>query len=215
MSFPIVKPEDAIFSSLDDIHHYLSMYGCKACDLGFQPSLNGCCVSRGNPLSRRMIIGEAPGKYEDALSSPFTGPAGQLLDRILASVSWSDHDWYLTNIVLCRPIAPKGSGKENYTPKMEQRRRCRPYLDMQIKMIKPNIILTLGKPAAEAILGPVSSMGSIRGKSFLYQDIPVFPMLHPAAILHASSRPEKYELYREQTWEDIQKLRKIVDEENL
>lgn len=226
---PVIKPNEINFESIGDLHLALKEEGCRACSLGFQEGLNGCCVSRGNVTCKRMIVGEAPGKYEDASAVPFSGPAGQLLNQILASVGWSDEEWYITNVVLCRPIAPKGSGKENYTPRMEQRNRCRPYLEAQIRLISPLIIVPVGKPATEAILGVKGiRMGDYRGKAILHQwnpwpenvigstwNIWVFPMLHPAAILHAKSQPEKHQLYREQTWEDIQNLKKLVEEKKL
>jgi len=226
----ITNPSDREFEDLADLQLTLIDEGCRACSLGFQEGLNGCCVSRGNPLKRRMIIGEAPGRFEDAQSSTFVGPAGQLWDKIMESVGWSDKDWYITNVVLCRPIAPKGSGKENFTPRAEQRNKCYPYLNHQISFIRPKIIVTLGKPATETILGFKGiRIGDYRGRltwtevatihgrySPVEKFYPkVFPMLHPAAILHASSQPEKYELYRQQMWDDIRTLKKLVEEEKL
>jgi len=209
------------FISLEELRFTLHSEGCKMCSLGFQEGLSGCCVARGNPASKRMIIGEAPGKHEDSQSIPFVGPAGRFLDKIFSSVGFNiNTDFYLTNIILCRPIAEKGSGKENYTPRKEQRNRCKPYLDAQINFINPRIIITIGKPATETILGTTSiRMGDYRGK--LLTNIPgthgalVFPMLHPAAILHAQSQPNIYQLYREQTWQDIQILHAIIDKENI
>jgi uracil-DNA glycosylase family 4 len=227
---PIIKPDEINFESMGDLHQILLEEGCRACSLGFQEGLNGCCVSRGNYLTKRMIIGEAPGKYEDAQSEPFVGPAGQLLNKILDSVGFNhEEDFYITNVVLCRPIAAKGSGKENYTPRQEQRNKCRPYLEAQIRMISPLLIVPLGKPATEAILGVKGiRMGNYRGKAVMHKwnpwpenvigstwNIWVFPMLHPAAILHARSQPEKHRLYREQTWEDIQNLKKLIEEKGL
>ena len=227
---PITDPASQEFADIGDLRMTLTEEGCRACDLGFQEGLNGVCVARGLASSRRMIIGEAPGKHEDAQSEPFVGPAGQLLNKVLESVGFNpDTDFYVTNVVLCRPIAPKGSGKENYTPRMVQRRRCRPFLEQQIGLIQPRIIVTLGKPATEAILG-VSGirMGDYRGKmqrnvailqhseeGTLIGRPYVFPMLHPAAILHARSQPEKHQLYREQTWEDIKHLKQFIEENDL
>lgn len=221
---PITNPRHVEFQSIQDLKFRLHTGGCRACDLGFQENLNGCCVARGNPESKRMIVGEAPGKHEDAQSEPFVGPAGQLLDKILVSVDLNpDQDFYITNVVLCRPIAAKGSGKENFTPRIQQRNRCRPYLEQQIKLIRPRVIVPLGRPATEAILGLKNiKMGDFRGKEFTIpageftpEQIRVFPMLHPAAILHAQPQPEKHQLYREQTWEDVKRLKDILVEEEL
>lgn len=210
----------------------LTNTGCEACDLGFQPETNGCCVMRGSYSSEKMIVGEAPGKEEDSRRSPFTGPAGRLLDKIWASVGMETDHWYLTNVVLCRPYSPKGSGKENFTPKAEQRKKCRPYLDRQIELVQPKIIVTLGAVATAALVGARSvRMGDYRGRLLrdtargmdsncargcLYTGRPLlFPMLHPAAILHASREPKKQQDYKLKTWTDVQRLKQIIEEENI
>lgn len=200
-------------ASIEELKAGLHTKGCSRCNLAFQKGLIGCCVSRGDHTKQRMLVGEAPGRFEDATSEPFVGPAGQLLDKIFAAVGWdTNKDWYLTNIVLCRPIAEKGSGKENLTPKTSQRARCKPFLDRQIELIQPKIIVAIGGIATQALLkiGGLK-MGDYRGRLLDANGTKVFPMIHPAAILHAQSQPDKWQLYREQTWEDIQKLRQIVD----
>jgi len=178
-----------------------------------------------------MIIGEAPGKDEDSTRQPFTGPAGRLMDRIWASVGMDTNDWYLTNTVLCRPIAPREHHKQNLTPKVEQRQRCSPFLDQQIWLLRPRLIVTVGATATAAVMRQKSvRMGDYRGRKFLqefsvspkgrydpvnkfYAD--VFPMLHPAAILHAKRDPAKHLQYRQWMWDDIRKLKQIVTEEKL
>jgi uracil-DNA glycosylase len=222
---PILPSEDLPqFGSIREVHHTLHTRGCQRCDLGFQPGLNGCCVSRGTFNTNKMIVGEAPGKHEDAKGMPFTGPAGQLLDQIWASAGMNTNDWYITNMVHCRPIAEKGSGKENLTPKTTQLERCRPYVDEEIRLLKPKLIVTIGAIATANLLGVKHfKMGDYRGKLYDailggWSELPikVFPMIHPAAILHAKGNEEKYNLYRSQTWQDVQVLKKIVDslEEN-
>lgn len=220
------------FDSIGELNLVLKEDGCRRCDLGFQPNINGCCVSRGTSITTKMIIGEAPGKDEDSTRMPFTGPAGRLMDRIWASVDMDTNDWYLTNTVLCRPIAPSGHGKQNLTPKPEQRSRCRPFFDLQIALVQPRIIVTVGAVATAAILRkPSVRMGDYRGRAItnigiMIQDDDhpeqvtvgrplVFPMLHPAAILHAKRDPEKHALYRQQMWDDIQNLKRIIDAEGL
>jgi len=216
------------FKSINQLRAHLHLEGCKRCDLGFQPNINGCCVSKGPETTTKMIIGEAPGKNEDSTRLPFTGPAGKLLDDIWKAAGMDTKDWYITNVVLCRPVAEKGSGKENYTPRVEQRKQCRPHLDAQISLLKPKIIVTLGKPATEAILGLSGlRMGDVRGQlrggpsiaSFdsaeVVTDAPfIFPMIHPAAILH-NTGTKRYDIYRQQTWDDVRKLKSIIDERNI
>jgi len=214
---PIESRDEVEFVSTESLRLSLRTRGCRLCDLGFQPDINGCCVARGPDSAVKMIVGEAPGRDEDASREPFTGPAGKLLDKIWAAAGMNINEWYITNVVLCRPIAEKGSGRENYTPRVAQRRNCRPFLDAQIQLVKPKIIVALGKVAAQAILGPdiVPRIGDIRGQQFRENGSIVFPMLHPAAILHARSDPAKETLFKQQTWDDVRALKNIIEKEQI
>lgn len=232
MTQPVEKIEDIPqFASVGSLKRFLTINGCKMCSLGFQPEINGVCVSRGPETANKMIVGEAPGKEEDSSGKPFSGPAGHLMDEIWASVGMNTNDWYCTNINLCRPYMPRGSGKENYTPKVEQRKKCRVFLDKQIELIKPKIIVTLGAVATSAILNndkPIK-MGDYRGKliqnCFVKYDNNdgtvtlgrpfIFPILHPAAILHAKGNQELYDTYRQQMWDDIRSLKKVLEQEKI
>lgn len=230
---PALQLNDQIpdFNNVEDFKLWLTMKGCQRCDLGFQKDINGVCISRGS-AGPRMLIGESPGLVENNTRKSFTGPAGRLMDRIWASVGMSIDDWYLTNTILCRPIAPDGSGKQNLTPKMEQKRRCRPFLDLQIGLIKPRIIVTVGAIATAAILGKSSiRMGDYRGKLITDRAIMIadksdsgtmeigrpfiFPILHPAALLHAQRDPTKHQQYKQWMWDDIRKLKQILIEEKI
>ncbi|NPA23845.1 MAG: uracil-DNA glycosylase [Crenarchaeota archaeon] len=136
-----------------------------------------------------MIVGEAPGEKEDEQGRPFVGPAGQLLTRILNSLGVSREQVYITNIVKCRP-------PENRDPTPEEIRSCLPYLIRQIQIIKPKVIICLGRHSAREILklcglreSEVSQISKIRGKVFNVkfmgqQDIIVVPTYHPAAALY-------------------------------
>jgi len=217
MTQPVEKIEDIPeYSSVGSLRRHLTINGCKLCSLGFQPEINGVCVARGSESSNRMIIGEAPGKEEDSTATPFSGPAGRLMDEIWQSVGMNTNDWYITNTVLCRPYSPRGSGKENFTPKQDQRKKCSVYLSKQITLIKPKLIVTIGAVALEAITGLKGlKMGEWRGKLCNVSGVygaKVFPMIHPAAILHAKGNQPVYDMYRQQTWTDIKQLKKILDE---
>lgn len=204
------------FGSLENLKDILRNRGCHRCSLGFDPHVNGVCVSRGNPRAKVMIIAEAPGKVEDSLALPFTGPAGQLLDKILASVGIdSNKDCYLTNSVLCRPYAPKGSGRENYTPQKEQVDKCRPFLDQQIKLLDPKIILLLGKVAVDNVLPEFKerSMKQVRGRLLTENNRKYFIMYHPSYLLR-SQYTEKYQQLKEETWQDAKNLKKVIEEIN-
>jgi len=214
---PIVKDEEIPkFSSVEELKGTLTDRGCRRCTLGFQPGINGCCVSRGSTSSSMMIIGEAPGRDEDSTREPFTGPAGRLMDKIWESVGLNSNDFYITNVVKCRPIASKGSGKENFTPKVEQRKLCTKYILQEIKLLRPKIIIPLGATATSFVFSAHHVvMGAERGKLNRVLGMIgmpfVFPMYHPAAILHAQSKPELNKKYRQDTWTDIQQLKKMLD----
>ncbi len=210
----------------------LSKNGCTKCNLGLQPGLNGVCLPKGNYKSQFMIIGEAPGRHEDIQGKPFVGPAGQLLEKIWASVGMDLNDWFITNTVLCRPIAAKGSGKENFTPKKEQRANCSTHLKQQLYLVSPKIIVTLGLTATRAILGEgVKTMASVRGQIFnstVYKNMPllslgitpsgktpsyitiIVPMIHPAALLRGKGTPRHYQ-YRKQTYKDVKLVKSLYN----
>lgn len=214
MGLPIVDniPQ---FSSVEELRVKLHTDGCRRCDLGFQKEINGCCVSRGNNNAKIVIVGEAPGKIEDSTGRPFTGPAGLLLDKIMRAVDLdTNRDMYLTNVVHCRPYLPKGSGKENYTPKIEQQKRCKGYLEQELALINPKVIVLLGKVAVDNVLPELKKepMYALRGRRIIKGDTTYFIMYHPAAILHAEPTPDKQYEMKVQTWDDAQSLKKIIEE---
>ena len=197
---------------------HLQTFGCDGCDLGKQSLLNSPVVYRGNLLSKKMIIGEGPGKDEDEKGKPFVGPAGQLLDRIFAAAGWNTNtDWYLGNILKCRPIAPPGSYKQNKTPTVKQRKACKPYIEREIDCIQPHIVVLLGKTAAESLLDQVTNqpMYKIVGKTYRkerWPDTTFFVMYHPAAILHAKNDQNRYTELRKATWQHVLYLKEIIHE---
>jgi uracil-DNA glycosylase family 4 len=207
--------------SLKQLHSTLRLSGCDGCDLGLQSNLKGPVVGRGTPDKRRLILGEAPGLGEDIKGEPFCGPAGELLDKIFLSVGWdTNKDWYITNTILCRPIAPKGSGKQNLMPSVAQKAKCRPYLEHQLTLVPWRICVLIGKVAAAAIFPslkdtPMSKLAGSIHNSDKYKNITFFIMYHTAAMLHAQRDPEKYEEIRQVTWSNIKSLKSIVDELEL
>jgi len=203
----------------DHIADRLRNRGCNGCDLGSQPNFKGPVVFRGNPESGRMVIGEAPGLKEDELGLPFTGPAGELWDKIVSSVGWdSNKDLYITNVCKCRPVALPGSGKQNNTPLARHRKACMPYLRQEIAIIKPKIIVLLGASAVKAVLPEHQSetMAQLVGRVLYdekYPGIVFFVMYHPAFLLHSKKAgAEEYQRIRELMWTHIQQLKKIDEE---
>jgi DNA polymerase len=155
----------------------------------------------GDPAASWLLIGEGPGAEEDACGEPFVGPAGQLLDAMLAAIDLArGHDVYIANTVKCRPPS-------NRTPDAAEMAACRPYLERQIALVRPSLIVLLGRAAAHSVLGKDDTLASLRGKTFEYRDgerrIPVVVTYHPAYLLR--NLPDKAK-----AWEDLCRARALL-----
>jgi len=145
----------------------------------------------GNGNAEIMFVGEAPGKNEDEKGKPFVGKAGQLLDSALAATGLDRKDVYITNVVKCRP-------PRNRDPKEEEIKACSPYLDKQIEIIKPKVICTLGRFAAEYILSSygfeMEPISRIHGSVYTMPVamVKIVPMYHPAAIIYNPMLKEQF-----------------------
>lgn len=213
---PLITTEQiAQCSSVQDIGHLLK-YGCCRCSLGAQPGLKGPVLYRGNPLSRYILVGEGPGEHEDNQGVPFVGEAGILLDRIFSSVGLSTREqFYMTNVSLCRYIAPEGSGRKNLTPLRSHLEACRPFMQRQLELLDPKVVVLLGKTAVDSLMpSGRAPMGLLAGKWYDQPWAPngkVYVMYHPAALLHARVDEQKYSMLREQMWLHIRRLRNHID----
>ena len=162
--------------------------GCEGC---------GLCRRRkqavpgvGDREADWLFVGEGPGAEEDERGEPFVGQAGRLLDAMLASIGLQrGHDVYIANAVKCRP-------PNNRTPEADELAACFPYLRRQIELIKPRLIVALGRPAAQALLNQEVKISAARGRVFRYGDIPVVVTYHPAYLLR--NQPDKAK-----AWEDL------------
>ncbi|MGM0589332.1 MAG: uracil-DNA glycosylase [Bacteroidota bacterium] len=154
----------------------------------------------GNPHADLMVIGEAPGYHEDQQGEPFVGKAGQLLDKILSAINFDRPDVYIANILKHRP-------PNNRDPLTKERSKSLPFLQKQIELIDPKLILCLGRVAATTLLNRDQSLGSMRGKFHPYDNgkRELLVTYHPAALLR---NPQ----WKRPTWEDVQLLRKRYDE---
>jgi uracil-DNA glycosylase family 4 len=175
--------------TLDSLEVALRQFeGC-----GLKTTAKNLCFYRGSPTARTLIIGEAPGREEDLEGRPFIGPAGQMLDRMLAAIGLGEADVHITNVVYWRPPG-------NRTPTPEEVLTCRPFLDRQIELVAPDLIVTLGGPATKAILQVEEGIMRVRGKwreaSFGSRMIPVMPTLHPAYLLRTPAA-------KRQAWRDL------------
>lgn len=152
----------------------------------------------GDESADWLVIGEAPGADEDAQGEPFVGQAGRLLDAMLASIGLArGKKVYIGNVVKCRPPG-------NRTPEPEETTACFPYLRRQIELIRPKLIVALGKPAAETLLGAEVKVGAARGRLFDYRGIPLIVTYHPAYLLRNLSDKAK-------AWEDLCFARRTME----
>ena len=182
-------------TSLDDLK--LEAHNCHQCLLA--KTRNKVVFGKGAKNSNILIIGEAPGKEEDLTAEPFVGRAGKLLTEILLSIKLTRDDVYITNTVKCRP-------PENRNPSSDEIESCSSYLDQQINLISPKVIILLGKIAAERILNSSEPMASLRKKIYYYKDtkIPTLVFYHPAYLLRSPGEKKK-------VWEDILFMRENID----
>ncbi|PKM83971.1 MAG: uracil-DNA glycosylase [Firmicutes bacterium HGW-Firmicutes-13] len=164
---------------------------CRKCSLR-----KGCeqvVFGEGNPQARLMLVGEGPGREEDKLGRPFVGAAGKLLDKILESVNIRREEVYIANVVKCRP-------PYNRTPDQEEVKACYPYLQEQMSIIKPEIIICLGSLSAKTLIDPKAQITRIRGKWLEKDNIKIMPTFHPAALLRD---PQKKKF----VWQDFQQVK--------
>lgn len=174
---------------------------CQRCELG--ATRTNAVVGRGNEQADLMIVGEGPGQNEDETGLPFVGKAGQLLDKILASVNLTEKNVYICNIVKCRPPS-------NRTPTQDEMDACRPYLLEQIRMINPKIILLSGASAVRGLTGEKRGITKIRGEWIQWEGRLCMPVFHPAYLLRNPSREKGSPKWF--MWQDIQTVRAKLDE---
>ena len=154
----------------------------------------------GSPDAKLMFVGEAPGEEEDLQGEPFVGRAGQLLTKMILAMGLTREQVYIANIVKCRPDMPVGA-PGNRKPTKQEMETCVPYLRAQIEVIKPTVMVALGATAVEGLLGPVGTIGSLRGKFLEYRNTPLMPTYHPSYLLRNQSNTEKRKV-----WDDLLKV---------
>ncbi len=151
----------------------------------------------GNPNAELMFVGEAPGADEDKQGEPFVGRAGELLTKIINAMGLSRDNIYIANVLKCRPDMPPNT-PGNRPPTAEEMQRCLPYLREQIAIIKPRVIVALGKTAMTGLTGADEPMGAMRGRWFSFENIPLLATYHPSYLLRSGSNAEKRKV-----WEDM------------
>jgi DNA polymerase len=182
-------------AAFPEINDYQSLQeralGCSACRL--RSTCQQVVFGSGDPAAKIMFVGEGPGRDEDLQGEPFVGKAGQLLDKILAAADFHRPSVYICNVVKCRP-------PENRLPNPDEVKECSRFLEAQIRIIKPRIIMCLGSLASQAVIDPKARITQIRGRWFTRQGINMMATFHPAALLRNLS-------YKRPTWEDFKLVR--------
>jgi DNA polymerase len=176
---------------------------CTRCDL--HRSRTQVVFGQGDPHADLMFVGEAPGFHEDRQGLPFVGPSGQLLNRLLGDIGLRREDVYICNVVKSRP-------PRNRDPQPEEIAACRPWLDAQIRLVDPKVVVTLGNFAAKTLLETTTGITRLRGRTFPFQGRVLLPTFHPAAALHAEGRRSAGPSPLEAMEEDFQTLAKLLAE---
>ncbi len=176
-----------IFTSWTELSH--SVISCENCTL-----CNGrtnTVLERGSGAAKWMFIGEGPGEHEDLQGKPFVGASGQLLDKMIKAMQLNpDTDVYIANVIKCRP-------PHNRNPTKVEIEACSNYLFSQIELLAPNIIITLGRFAAQTILNTETAIGKLRNTIHIYNKIPVIVTYHPSYLLRTPSA-------KKEAWSDLQ-----------
>jgi DNA polymerase len=187
-------------ASLDDLHKALAAFdGC-----GLKATAKNLCFYRGAAQAPVMIVGEAPGRDEDIEGRPFVGRAGQLLDRMIAAAGWTETDVHITNVVYWRPPG-------NRPPTPQEAEICRPFLERQIELVTPRVLLLMGGAASKQILRTDEGILKIRGRwqtlEFGNLKVPVIATLHPAYLLRTP-------IAKRQAWRDILSVNEALKPQN-
>lgn len=200
-ALPAQKALNPTSHSLHDDHaNWLTLEqdvnACVACDL--HQTRSQVVFGVGNRQADCLIIGEAPGADEDRLGEPFVGPAGKLLNRMLFAIGLHREDVFITNMIKCRP-------SNNRDPQLDEITKCEPFLHRQVSLIKPKLIVALGRIAAHNVLKTDQSLASLRGKLSYFgtTKIPVIVTYHPAYLLRSPSEKRK-------SWQDLQTIQSLL-----
>jgi DNA polymerase len=184
----------AACASLADLEAALAAFdGC-----GLKETALSLCFADGNPAARLMLIGEAPGAEEDRQGKPFVGASGKLLDRMLATIGLDRQSVYITNVIYWRPPG-------NRSPTQAEIAACQPFLERQIALLEPDLIVFVGGIAARALLGLSEGVTKLRGRRFTYaaqdgRSIPAMVMFHPAYLLRTPAQ-------KRLAWRDLLAIR--------
>jgi uracil-DNA glycosylase family 4 len=203
----VLAPEAAILSAREAARTAPTLEALR----GLLESFDGCALrstatrlvfSDGNPQARIMFVGEAPGREEDLEGLPFVGRSGKLLDRMIAAIGLDRTSAYIANVI---PWRPPG----NRTPTPQETQICLPFIQRQIELINPDVLVTLGNPSTQALLGTREGIMKSRGKWIDYdtgtRTIRALATFHPAYLLRSPS-------YKRLAWQDLRTIAQALDQ---
>lgn len=157
---------------------------CKLCS-----TRKNIVISEGNPTAKLMLIGEGPAEQDDIQCRPFVGNAGLLMDKMIEAIGLKREEVFICNVIKCRP-------PENRDPEPDEVQTCAPFVYRQIKLVKPSVILTLGRFAAQTLLKTEEKISHLRGNVFDYEGAKLIPSFHPAYLLR---NPDA----KKEAWDDL------------
>jgi uracil-DNA glycosylase len=182
---------------------------CRRCSIGSTRTKVVCGV--GDPNAKLVIVGEGPGENEDLKGEPFVGRAGELLNRMLAAIGLRREDVFITNTIKCRASIEQNGRLANRAPMQQEIANCREYLDRELALVSPKLILALGAPAAKSFLGPGFSITRQRGIWYVGPGgVDLMVTFHPAYILRQTGG--EIEAVKRLVWADLQAVRRKLDE---
>ncbi|MBE0460330.1 MAG: uracil-DNA glycosylase [Candidatus Aminicenantes bacterium] len=187
-----IQKKSSPFNVSDRILH------CQKCPLSL--TRKNAVPGEGNINADLMFVGEAPGRDEDIQGRPFVGKAGQLLTKIINAMKFTREEVYITNVVKCRP-------PDNRTPNKDEINQCKEYLMEQIAMIKPKVIVSLGKVATDYFIPSKMGITSLRGQFYEFNQIKIMPTFHPSYLL----RNEGDKTRKKMVWEDMKKVMAFLE----
>ena len=191
-------PDESSATQLEDLR--LNQIGdcrrCKLCE-----GRHSIVFGTGDPQARLLFVGEGPGADEDKQGLPFVGRAGQLLNKIIEAMGLTRGQVYIANVVKCRP-------PDNRAPQPDETAACTPFLYRQIEIIAPRVIVALGAPATQALIGSSTGITKLRGTFREYRGIPVMPTFHPAYLLRNPAA-------KKEVWEDMQQVMAVLARDRM